>query len=263
MKNNTLAIALASMLVGGVAVGAYHNSRDSDRDRTPVGADAVGEELPFLDRNAGAIEYADVIDVVAVTESQPLYATVLGSEPISETTTSSTPRQVCQDVVVQERLPERDGLVGGTVAGAVVGGLVGNQIGGGSGRRLATVAGAVGGGFAGREIDRRHVGGQVVERVDRQCTTVQDSSQSSRVVAYNVTYRTPEGETRSMRTGSKPGDRISLGSEQVVVGYDVTYRHDGMEHTVRMDQEPGDRLPVVDGEVMLRTASLDTGTTRS
>jgi uncharacterized protein YcfJ len=256
MKSNTLAIALASMLVGGVAVGAYHNSRNNDRT-----SGAADEKAAFVEQGA-ALEYADVIDVVPVTERQPLYATVIGSEPVSETTTSSTPRQVCQDVVVQERLPERDGLVGGTVAGAVVGGLVGNQVGKGSGRKLATVAGAVGGGFAGREIDRRHVGGQVVERVDRQCSTVQDSSQSSRVVAYNVTYRNPDGSTGTMRTGSKPGSRISLGSEDVVVGYDVTYRHGGMEQTVRMDEDPGERLPVIDGEVMLRTASVDNGTTR-
>lgn len=256
MKSNTLAIALASMLVGGVAVGAYHNSRNDDR-----APGAAGEEAALIEAGA-ALEYADVVDVVPVTERQPLYATVLGSEAVSETTTSTTPRQVCQDVVVQERLPERDGLVGGTVAGAVVGGLVGNQVGKGSGRKLATVAGAVGGGFAGREIDRRHVGGQVVERVDRQCTTVQDSSQSSRVVAYNVTYRTPDGSTGTMRTSRKPGERISLGSEDVVVGYDVTYRHDGMEQTVRMDEEPGDRLPVVDGEVLVRTAAAGSPTSR-
>jgi uncharacterized protein YcfJ len=258
MKNNTLAIALASMLVGGVAVGAYHNSRDNDRPRVVDAAQA--EELGVAPGTP--LDYADVVDVVAVTERQPLYATVLGSEAVRETTTSTTPRQVCQDVVVQERLPERDGLAGGTVAGAVIGGLVGNQVGSGNGRKLATVAGAVGGGFAGREIDRRHVGGRVTERVDRQCTTVQDSSQSSRVVAYNVTYRNPDGSTGTMRTSSRPGDRIALGSEDVVVGYDVTYRHDGMERTVRMDQEPGDRLPVVDGEVVLRTAAL-APTTRS
>ena len=256
MKNNTLAIALASMLVGGVAVGAYHNSRDNDRATT-----GQSDRQGLLDAGR-APAYAEVIDAIPVVEQQPLYATVIGSDPVRETTTASTPRQVCQDVVVQERLPERDGLVGGTVAGAVVGGLVGNQVGGGSGRKLATVAGAVGGGFAGREIDRRHVGGRVVERVDRQCSTVQDSSQSSRVVAYNVTYRTPDGTTATMRTGDKPGERIRLGNEDVVVGYDVTYRYEGMEQTVRMDQDPGDRLPVVDGEVVLRTAAATAPTTR-
>jgi len=243
MKSNTLAVALAALLVGGVAIGAYHNSRDD----APTAGEAI-ERGPALD-------YAEVIGVMPVTEKAELFATVIGSEPVRETTTSTSPREVCNDVVVQERLPERDGDVGGTVAGAVIGGLVGNQVGGGNGRKLATVAGAVGGGFAGREIDRRHVGGRVVERVDRQCRTVQDSSQSSRVVAYNVTYRNPDGTTGTMRTGEKPGDRISLGTEDRTVAYDVTYRYDGREQTVRLQDDPGDRLPVVDGEVMARVAS--------
>lgn len=253
MKSNTLAIALAALLVGGVAVGAYHNSRDGD---------AVDAGSAIADARPG-LEYADVLDVVPVTERRPLYATVIGSEAVRETTTSTSPRQVCNDVVVQERLPERDGNVGGTVAGAVIGGLVGNQVGGGTGRKLATVAGAVGGGYAGREIDRRHVGGRVVERVDRQCTTVQDSAQSTRVVAYNVTYRTPDGSTGTMRTDSKPADRISLGEEETIVGYDVTYRHEGMENTVRMDSDPGERLPVVDGAVVAPVASRAEGNAAS
>src|SRR5690606_11686309 len=131
---------------------------------------------------AGTLDYAEVIGVTPVTEKAELFATVIGSEAVRETTTSSSPRQVRNDVVVQERLPERDGNVGGTVAGAVNGGLVGNQVGGGNGRKLATAAGATAGGVIGNRVDRNHVGGRVVERVDRQCQTVQDTSQSSQVV---------------------------------------------------------------------------------
>lgn len=260
MKGNTLAIALASLLVGGVAVGAYHNSRDAvSRDgvvATDAGAalDAEVDEVPAQERDA--LDYAQVLSVKPITETGQLYATVLGADPVRETMTSTSPREVCEDVVVQERLPERDGNVGGTVAGAVIGGLVGNQIGGGSGRRVATVAGAATGGYIGNRIDRNHVGGRVVERVDRQCRTVQDSSQSSRVVAYNVTYRNPDGTTGSMRTDSKPGNRILLGDEQTTVGYDVTYRYDGTERTIRMQEDPGARLPVVNGRIM--TAATDT-----
>lgn len=248
MKNNTLAIALASLLVGGVAVAAFQNGRNNDSDV------AVDESAIASD---GKLEYAQVVNVAPITEKRDLFATVIGSEAVRETTTSSSPRQVCEDVVVQDRAPERDGNVGGTVAGAVIGGLIGNQIGSGSGRKAATVAGAVGGGFAGREIDRRHVGGRVTERVDRQCRTVQDSSQSSRVVAYNVTYRNPDGTTGTMRTDSKPGNEIALGSEDVTVAYDVTYRYDGQERTIRMDQKPGERLPVVDGQVMTQVAAME------
>jgi uncharacterized protein YcfJ len=255
MKNNTLAIALAALLVGGVAVAAFQNSRDGSSLDSQLQAEGA---IP----SDGRLEYAQVTRIDPITEQQELFATVIGSEAVRETTTSSSPRQVCEDVVVQERLPERDGNIGGTVAGAVIGGLVGNQIGSGSGRKAATVAGAVGGGFAGREIDRRHVGGRVVERVDRQCRTVSDTSQSSRVVAYNVTYRNPDGTTGTMRTDSKPGDRIRLGTEDVTIAYDVTYRYDGLERTIRMDERPGDRLPVIDGQVVTQVAAADSPNTR-
>lgn len=260
MKGNTIAIALASLLVGGVAVGAYHNSRDAV---DPVGAAAVRSDVRSDEAVADArdtLDFADVVDVRPITETGQLYATVLGSEPIRETMTSNSPREVCEDVVVQERLPERDGNVGGTVAGAVIGGLVGNQVGGGNGRKLATAAGAATGGYIGNRVDRRHVGGRVVERVDRQCRTVQDSSQSSRVVAYNVTYRNPDGTTGSMRTDAKPGNRILLGDEERTIGYDVTYVYEGSERMVRMDERPEERLPVINGRVM--TAALENQATR-
>ncbi|TWI04513.1 uncharacterized protein YcfJ [Luteimonas cucumeris] len=270
MKNNTLAIALASLLVGGVAVAAFQNNRDKQPDYSVAGQSqlqpgALGDDA-LADNTipaSGRVEYAQVIDARPITEKEKLYATVIGSEPVRETTTTSNPREVCNDVVVQERAPERDGNVGGTVAGAVIGGLIGNQVGGGNGRKLATVAGAVGGGFAGREIDRRHVGGQVVNRTERQCHTVSGTSQSSRVVAYNVTYRNPDGTTDTMRTGSKPGERILLGDEEVITGYDVTYRYGGREQTVRMDQKPGDRLPVIDGQVVTQVASASGDTASS
>ena len=76
------------------------------------------------------------------------------------------------------------------------------------------------------------------------------------MVAYNVTYRNPDGTTGTMRTGSKPGSRIALGERPTrSVGYDVTYRYEGQEQTVRMDEKPGERLPVIDGQVVTQTAS--------
>ena len=165
-------------------------------------------------------------------------------------------------MVVAERMPERDGNVGGTVAGAIIGGLVGNQVGGGTGKKLATVGGAVAGGYVGNRVDRNHVGGQVVNRTQRQCHTTSSTSSSSRTVAWNVTYRNPDGTTGTMRTDSKPGERIALGNEDVPVAYDVTYRYDGQEATVRLPERPmGDRLPVVDGEVVTQVAAVS-GTDR-
>jgi uncharacterized protein YcfJ len=261
MKNNTLAIALASLLVGGVAVAAFQNNRDNDRNDF---AAAEGDAAMFDSSipSSGRLEYAQVVDVQPLTETRAMYAQVIGTEPVRETSTSSSPRQVCEDVVVQERMPERDGNVGGTVAGALIGGLVGNQVGSGSGRKLATAGGAVAGGYIGNRVDRRHVGGQVVNRTDRQCRTVQDTSSSSRTVAWNVTYRNPDGTTGTMRTDTKPGERIALGDQEEAIGYEVTYRYDGEERTIQMDERPGERLPVVDGQVVTQVAAADSASTR-
>ena len=276
MKNNTIAIALASLLVGGVATAGYMNSRDAagrGNDTVPHAVDAAvpaaadraaaGDVLPDAAiPAAGRLEYAEVVAVEPVLERETLYASVIGSEPVRESSTTSTPHQVCEDVVVAERMPERDGNVGGTVAGAVIGGLVGNQVGGGNGRKAATAAGAVAGGFIGNRVDRNHVGGQVVNRTERRCRTVNNTSTSSRTVAWNITYRNPDGSTDSMRTEHKPGSRIALGEGSKTVGYDVRYRLDGRVNTVRMDQQPGARLPVIDGQVVTQVAAADGTATR-
>ena len=268
MNNNTLAVALAALLVGGVATAGYMNNREHAPIGEPANAAshangpmsaAVVE--PIAGRGnmpiSGRVDYAEVVDVRPVTEREPRYATVIGSEPLRESTTTSMPQQVCEDVVVTERLPERDGNVGGTVAGTLIGGLVGNQIGGGNGRKVATLGGAVAGGFIGNRVDRNHVGGQVVNRTDRRCRTVNSSATSSKTVAWNVTYQNPDGTTGSMRTVSKPGKRIALGDGEHTVGYDVSYRLDGHTHTVRMDEKPGSQLPVIDGQVVTQVAAID------
>ena len=268
MKSNTLAIALAALLVGGVAVAAFQNNTPPDgalqgdalQDENASGFFTVDAAADKAERTG--LEYAQVIDVDPVNESRDLYATVIGTEPVRETSTTTTPREVCEDVVVAERMPERDGNVGGTVAGAIIGGLVGNQVGGGTGKKLATVGGAVAGGYVGNRVDRNHVGGQVVNRTQRQCHTTSSTSSSSRTVAWNVTYRNPDGTTGTMRTSKKPGERIALGTEDVPVAYDVTYRYDGQQATVRLPDRPvGERLPVVDGQVVTQVAAVS-GTDR-
>jgi len=62
-----------------------------------------------------------------------------------------------------------------------------------------------------------------------------------------------------MRMASKPGNRIAMGTTSNVTGYNVTYRYDGVEKTVKMASKPSsDRLPVVDGQLVTQTAALDT-----
>jgi uncharacterized protein YcfJ len=270
MKSNTTTILIATgaLLFGGIATAAYMNNRDgADTTAKPDAFGAVPAEAGALDDAApldnrietSSLQYAEVVKVDPVTNSDKLYATVIGSEPVRETSSVTTPQEICEDVVVQERLPERDGNAGGTVAGAVIGGLIGNQVGGGNGRKAATAAGAVVGGVVGNKVDKNHVGGRVVNRTERQCRTENTTSESSRVTGYNVTYRNADGTTGTMRMGSKPGSRIAMGNTDKVVGYDVTYRYDGQERTIRMEREPGDRLPVIDGQVVTQTAAMGGG----
>lgn len=85
--------------------------------------------------------------------SGPEYADVLAVKPVTETT--KTPKEICEDVVVNEQAPVKDpNRIAGTAVGAVAGGLLGNQVGGGSGKTIATVAGAAAGGYAGNQVQK-------------------------------------------------------------------------------------------------------------
>ncbi|WP_305804620.1 glycine zipper 2TM domain-containing protein [Stenotrophomonas sp. YIM B06876] len=273
MKSNTTTILVAAgaLLVGGIATAAFMSGRDKtpavlgDAGRPVLDTALVADDAVAKDELAagGKLEYADVLKVNPVTQKEKLYAAVIGTEPVRETSTTTVPREVCEDVQVQERLPERDGNVGGTVAGAVIGGLLGNQVGGGNGKKAATAAGAVAGGVIGNQVDKRHVGGRVVTRTERQCRTENSTSESSRVTGYNVTYRNADGTTGTMRMDSKPGSRIAMGNANQTIGYDVTYRYDGQEKTIRMPAKPAsDRLPVVDGQVVTQTAAVETASSK-
>lgn len=272
MRTNTVTVlvAIGALLAGGAVTAAFlvdQEAKPGPVESTAAELSPPDSQLPVPDMSGDAVkpdadirpsvlEYAEVIAVAPVVSREKLYAAVIGSEPVRETTRTATPREVCEDVVVEERLPERDGNVGGTVAGAVIGGLVGNQVGKGNGRKAATAAGAVAGGVIGNRIDKNHQGGQVVARTERQCRSEEAVSESTRVTGYNVTYRNPDGTTGTMRMENDPGARIALGNTDKVLGYDVTYRFDGQEGTIRLDEKPGERLPVIDGQVVTRTALM-------
>ena len=145
--------------------------------------------------------------------SGPEYAEVLAVKPVNETI--KTPRQVCEDVTVTRQKPVKDQhQIAGTAIGAVVGGLLGNQVGGGTGKKIATVAGAVGGGYAGNKVQENMQAGDTYTTTETRCDTVTDVSKK-------------------------------------LVGYDVKYLLDGKEGQVRMASDPGNRIPVKDGQLVL------------
>jgi uncharacterized protein YcfJ len=144
---------------------------------------------------------------------RPQYAEVVQIVPL--TRTIRTPRQVCHDQTVVHQRPARDPRhMLGTVAGALIGGVLGNQLGGGSGKALATAAGAAAGGYAGNRIENRMQLGDTDTTSERRCVTVYD--------------RTVEPE-----------------------GYEVRYRLEGREGRVHLPYDPGSRIPVKNGRLLL------------
>jgi uncharacterized protein YcfJ len=146
-------------------------------------------------------------------DSEPKFAEVLAVEPIMETI--RTPREECEDVTVTHTRQAKDQhKVTGTVIGAVVGGVLGSQVGSGDGRKVATAAGAAAGGYAGNRIQDRMQKGNTVATTERRCQTVYDTHQKH-------------------------------------VGFDVRYRLGETEASVHMDHDPGERIPVRDGQLVL------------
>ncbi len=127
----------------------------------------------------------------------------------------STPRQECHDQMVTVTRPTKDPQqIAGTVAGAVIGGVIGSKVGGGNGKKLATVGGAVGGGYAGNKVQEGMQERNTYQESQRVCETVRDRHQEQD-------------------------------------GFDVTYRLNGQNQVVHMDYNPGKRIPVENGSLVL------------
>lgn len=145
--------------------------------------------------------------------TQPAHADVLAVTEARQMVT--TPQQKCEQVMVKRQAPVQDEhRVAGTVLGGVVGGVLGNQIGGGPGKQVATVVGAAAGAYGGNQIQKNMQQSDVTTAPETRCKTV---------------------EFRGLKQ----------------VGYDVTYRYQGQERTVRMDHHPGRKIPMRDGKPVL------------
>lgn len=146
------------------------------------------------------------------TLSKPKFAEVVSSKEVFETVV--TPREQCEDVQVQKQAPVKDqNRIAGTAIGAVAGGLLGSTVGGGKGKTAATVVGAAAGGYAGNQVQKNMQQKDVTTATERRCRTVQDKSQ--KLVGYNVTYRL-DGKQGTVRTSFKPGATLPVKDGQVV-----------------------------------------------
>jgi uncharacterized protein YcfJ len=144
------------------------------------------------------------------------FADVTAVTPVTEQV--KTPREECHAETVTQQAPISDEhRVTGSVIGAIAGGVLGNAIGGHGDNTGAKVAGAAAGGIAGHEVQREMQERNTVTTSEQRCKTVFDVSE--RTVGYRVDYR----------IGDKPGQ-------------------------VRMDHDPGSRIPVRDGQLVLSDA---------
>jgi uncharacterized protein YcfJ len=144
---------------------------------------------------------------------EPQFAEVVAVTPLTKEVT--TPRKVCSEkLVTRQRAPKDERRVTGTVVGAVVGGVLGNQIGGGNGKKLATVAGAAAGGYAGNRIQRNIQQRDTYTTTQRSCKTVYDKKLENE--GYQVRYRIKE-KTGVVRMDYDPGQMIPLRDGQLVV----------------------------------------------
>jgi uncharacterized protein YcfJ len=147
-------------------------------------------------------------------DSNANYAEVTSVKPVSRTV--NVPREECRDTIVTRHRETQDpNQITGTVAGAVVGGVLGNQVGGGSGKKIATVVGAVAGGYAGNKTQESMQANDTYQESQRVCTTVNDSHQEQ-------------------------------------AGYDVEYTLNGTNHKRHLTYDPGNRIPVVNGQISLK-----------
>jgi len=144
-----------------------------------------------------------------VVEEVPKFATVLDVDAVTKTTRK--PRQVCKDNVVTHTAPPKDeNRIAGTVIGAVVGGVLGNQVGDGRGKKIATAAGAAAGGYAGNKVQEQMQNGNTYTTTETSCETVYDSSE--KIIGYNVRYRLGD-EEGTVRMDRDPGERIPVGED--------------------------------------------------
>lgn len=132
------------------------------------------------------------------------------------------PREECHDeTVVHQKEVKDTNRIAGKVIGAVAGGVLGHQVGDGSGKKVATVAGAVAGGYAGDRVQENMQKGNTYTTVEQVCNTVYDTTEE-------------------------------------ITGYDVTYRLNDKESVVRMSYDPGSKIPLQNGELVLAAPAKST-----
>lgn len=140
------------------------------------------------------------------------YAKVIKVKPVYREVRVSTPITECWDepVVHSTGGYAHTKSASGMAVGGILGGVIGHQVGKGSGKKLATALGAIIGAGIGHEAVNGHV------QSSQRHTYTQYEEQCE--VQHQVSY------------------------DEVIEGYDVTYRYQGERYHIEMPYHPGKRI---------------------
>lgn len=139
------------------------------------------------------------------------YARVIESRPIYQQVQVSVPQQQCWNEQVARRHGSGSDSRTPVVVSTIVGGAIGNALGNNkSNQRVGAVVGAALGHSIGRDIVAANRSpSRVTYETVRHCETVETMHYEERVVGYQVRYRY-QGQDQSIRMDHDPGDRIRV-----------------------------------------------------
>jgi uncharacterized protein YcfJ len=137
------------------------------------------------------------------------YAKVVDVRPIYREVEVSRPVRECWEEPVYHTRDHYPKSAGGMLAGGLIGGIVGHQFGKGRDNNVATAVGTLIGAQIGHDAVNGH-----------------SQQHSSTVVGYEEHCKT----------------RHQVSYEEVVDGYDVTYKYRGKRYHVEMPYDPGKRI---------------------
>jgi uncharacterized protein YcfJ len=139
------------------------------------------------------------------------YADVIESTPVYRTVEVTVPREECWNEEVVSHRRARPESRTPALLGTIIGGALGNAVGHGkSNKRVGTVVGAVLGHSIGRDIVAANSRGGVTQyETVRQCETVYDYHEEERLIGYQVRYRY-NNEDYSVRMDDDPGQQVRV-----------------------------------------------------
>lgn len=153
-----------------------------------------------------------LFSLAAIAETSYEYAPVVEARPVYQVVEVSTPQEQCwEEEIVVDYPRHRQASNTPVIVSTILGGALGNAVGSNkSNKRVGAVLGAVLGHSIGRDIVRSNSRSSSRQyEVVQRCETVYQQHEEERLIGYQVTYLY-NGEERSIRTDSDPGEQIRL-----------------------------------------------------